>query len=82
MIHRIISYYLNGSLSEQKIEELKKKVELASERASETERNADEAERAVDDLKKAEFMEDKIGEIYEGIISGVTAFGVFVERNI
>ena len=46
---------------------------------SECERVAMEAERAVDDLKRAEYMEDKIGECYEGVISQVTAFGIFVE---
>lgn len=81
MIHRIISYYLAGQLSQQKIEELKKKVELASERASETERNADEAERAVDDLKKAEFMANKVGEVYEGTVSGASEPGIFVELD-
>ena len=46
---------------------------------SECERIAMEAERAVDDLKRAEYMQDKIGEVYEGIVSSVTAFGLFVE---
>lgn len=47
--------------------------------ASERERNADEAERAVDDLYKCAYMDGRIGEIYDGIISGVTSFGIFVQ---
>ncbi len=47
--------------------------------ASERERNADDAERAVDDLYKCAYMDGRIGEIYDGIISGVTSFGVFVQ---
>ena len=43
------------------------------------ERLAEEAEREVDDLKKAEYMMDRIGEEFEGIISSVTSFGIFVE---
>ncbi len=47
--------------------------------ASECERNADEAERSVDDLYKCAYMDGRIGEIYDGIISGVTSFGIFVQ---
>ena len=55
--------------------------EFAEEAAlltSERERLAEAAERQVDDLKKADFMQDKIGEIYEGVVTGCTNFGVFV----
>ena len=45
----------------------------------ETERRADEAERETDKLKKVEYMEQHIGEVYEGVISGVTAWGLYVE---
>lgn len=78
-IHRIISYYLAGQLSDAKIDALWDTVAEASEQSSITERNADEAERTVDDQKKAEFMADKIGEIYDAKISGVTESGIFVE---
>ena len=47
--------------------------------ASEMERRADEAERETDKLKKVEYMEERIGEIYEGVISSITAWGVYVE---
>lgn len=54
-------------------------VDNASKQSSEMERVAQEAEREVDDLKKAEYMKERIGEEYEGIISSVTSFGFFVE---
>ena len=50
-----------------------------AEKSSEREKIAQKAERDSVDLKKAEYMESKIGEVYEGIISGVTNFGLFVE---
>ena len=43
------------------------------------ERRADEAERETDKLKKVEYMEKRIGEVYEGVVSGITAWGIFVE---
>ncbi len=46
---------------------------------SQRERIADEAERDTDALKKVEYMEDKIGNVYEGIVSGVTGWGLYVE---
>ncbi len=53
--------------------------EEAANQASEMERNAIEAEREVDDMKKAEYMEKHVGEIYDGVISGIMKFGMFVE---
>ena len=47
--------------------------------SSETERTAMEAERAVDDLKMTEYMAGRVGEEYDGVISGVMEFGIFVE---
>ena len=61
-----------------------KQKELAvkyAEKSSEREKIAQKAERDSVDLKKAEYMENKIGEVYEGIISGVTNFGLFVELD-
>lgn len=79
MIHRIIKEHLQGELMEKRVTKLKAIVDLASKQSSDMERVAQEAEREVDDLKKAEFMLDKVGEEYEGIISSVTNFGMFVE---
>ena len=47
--------------------------------SSETERRADEAERETDKLKKVEYMEERIGQEYEGVISGITSYGIYVE---
>jgi len=63
----------------QAVEEFSDFVYEAGKLSSEKEKNADEAERAIDDLYKARYMSGKIGEEFTGIISGVTAFGVFVE---
>ena len=78
-IHRIIKEYLHGEIDEKRINKLKNIVGYAAKQSSEMERKAQDAEREVDDLKKAEYMEDRIGEEFEGIISSVTSFGVFVE---
>lgn len=80
-IHRIISNYLETNYTPTQ-EYIEKHNELAvkyAEQSSEREKIAQKAERDSIDLKKAEYMEDKIGEVYEGIISGVTNFGLFVE---
>ena len=80
-IHRIISKYIetNYSPSEDFIENQKELAVKAASDSSEREKIAQKAERDADDLKKAEFMQDKIGEVYDGIISSVTNFGIFVE---
>jgi len=79
IIHRIIKEYINGKITEERIKKLSSAVEYASVQSSEMERIAQEAEREVDDLKKAEYMLDRIGQEFEGIISSVTSFGFFVE---
>ena len=78
-IHRIIKEYLNGKIDEKRATKLAPIVDIAAKQSSEMERLAEEAEREVDDLKKAEYMMDRIGEEFEGIISSVTSFGIFVE---
>ena len=80
-IHRVISEYLenNNQISQKKKQKFEKQAIEYAEKSSEREKVAQEIEREAEDIKKAEFMENKIGEIYEGIISGVTSFGVFVE---
>lgn len=79
MIHRIIKEVINEGLSEKRTEKLRKEVEIASKQSSDMERVAMEAEREVDDLKKAEYMNERIGQEFDGIISSVTNFGLFVE---
>ncbi len=80
-IHRIISKYLeeNYVVEEKWIEEYQEKATQRAEASSEREKVATKVERDSEDLKKAEYMENKIGEEYEGIISSVTQFGIFVE---
>lgn len=78
-IHRIIKEFLNGKLDEKRAKQLIPIVSEASKQASEMERVAVDAERELDALKKAEFMHKHIGETFEGIISSVTSFGLFVE---
>ncbi|GAB2691545.1 ribonuclease R [Paenibacillus thermoaerophilus] len=80
VIHRIIREVLeHGALSEQRHEALAARMPDIARQSSERERIAAEAERDTEQMKKAEFMADKIGEEYEGIISSVTNFGIFVE---
>ena len=80
-IHRIISKYLeeNYVVDEEFIEEYQEKAEQRAASSSEREKVATKVERDSEDLKKAEYMENKIGEEYEGIVSSVTQFGIFVE---
>ncbi len=75
MVHRMIRAALRG----QAATAFEGVAEQAAVQSSETERTAMEAERAVDNLKMTEFMADKVGEEFDGVISGVTEFGVFVE---
>lgn len=80
-IHRVISSYLKHDYNIN--EELRKKYEIEAtkyaESSSEREKIAQKVERDADAIKKAEYMQDKIGEIYEGVVSSVTQFGMFVE---
>ena len=80
-IHRIISKYLedNYVVDENWIEEYQERAKRRAEASSEREKVATKVERDSEDLKKAEYMENKIGEEYEGIVSSVTQFGIFVE---
>jgi ribonuclease R len=79
IVHRMIRRYLfEHELDLEKIKiDHKRNTEFA-QMSSNNERKAIDAERSVQDMKKAEFMTQVIGEIYEGIISGVTGFGFFV----
>ena len=78
-IHRIIKEQLRGKLNEKRIEHYQEILPEVAKHSSEMERRADEAERETDKLKKVEYMEERIGNIYEGVISSITAWGVYVE---
>ncbi len=78
-VHRIIKDFLkNGNKAFSKYEN--SVAEIAAQ-SSERERLAEKAERDVDDMKKAEYMKDKIGQKFRGVISGVTEWGLFVELD-
>jgi ribonuclease R len=79
VIHRIIKESIGKGINEKRQQFLTQFVQDAAKQSSEREIAAQEAERETEDLKKVEFMQDKVGEIFEGIISSVTSFGMFVE---
>ncbi|MFS0644520.1 ribonuclease R [Siminovitchia sp. 179-K 8D1 HS] len=80
IVHRLIRTYLfEGKMDDATREKWKADLEEIAHHSSQMERRAVDAERDTDELKKAEFMEDKIGEEFDGIISSVTNFGLFVE---
>src|SRR5690606_7459838 len=80
VIHRVMrEIIMNGELSDERHEYLASRMQDIAQQSSERERVAVDAERETDALKKAEYMLDKIGEEFEGIISSVTSFGMFVE---
>lgn len=78
-IHRMIKKMLHGELDEKASVYYRRKMPDWAKHCSKQERVAEDAERDTDALKKVEFMEDKVGQIYEGIISGVTNWGIYVE---
>jgi ribonuclease R len=79
IIHRIIKQILNNEITPARRIKLKSIVEKTSTQSSEMERIAEKAERDLDDLKMAEYMADKIGQVFEGTISSILAFGMFIE---
>lgn len=78
-IHRIIKENLRGKLSEKRIRHYENILPEVSQEASRLERRAEEAERDVEKMKKVQYMSRRIGEEYEGVISGITAYGMYVE---
>ena len=78
-IHRIIKDNLRGRMNGERMEHYRKILEEVTKHASETERRADEAERETVKLKKVEYMSDRIGNVYTGVISSVTKWGMYVE---
>lgn len=81
VIHRIIKEYINGKLTEKRQRHYNRILEDVAARASERERAAEAAEREIEELKKVEYMADKVGNVYKGIISNVTSYGFFVELD-
>lgn len=78
-IHRIIKEQLRGRLNESRIAHYEEILPQTAKHSSDMERRADEAERETDKLKKVQYMKNKIGQIYEGVVSGITAWGIYVE---
>lgn len=78
-IHRIIKENLRGKMSEKRIKHYQKILPEAALSSSRLERRADEAEREVEKLKKVEYMDEHIGEVFDGVISGMSTWGMYVE---
>ena len=78
-IHRIIKDFLKGDLNERVVSNLEENLPQVAEHISATEKSAQEAERMVESIKMAEYMLDRIGQEYDGIISSITNFGIFVQ---
>lgn len=78
-IHRIIKENLRGRLLEKRVEHYEQILPQVASAASELERRAEEAERETEKLKKVEFMSGHIGEEFEGVISSITNWGIYVE---
>ncbi|MCR6112058.1 ribonuclease R [Bacillus sp. A301a_S52] len=80
IVHRLIrTYLIEGKTDDDTIEKWSEKLPELTGHSSEMERRAEDASRETDELKKVQYMEDKVGQEYDGIISGVTNFGLFVE---
>lgn len=78
-IHRIIKDNIRGRMNEKRRQHYEKILPEVALAASRLERRADEAERETIKMKKVEYMEQRIGEVYEGVISGITKYGIYVE---
>ncbi len=79
MIHRIIKAVIKGELDDDKRKSFEISAENAAKTSSDAEKKAVEAEREVEKMKKAEYMSYHIGERFDGVISGVTGFGIYVQ---
>lgn len=78
-IHRIIKENLRGKLNDKRVNHYEQILTSVAEESSRLERRADEAERDVEKMKKVQYMSRHIGEEFEGVISGITAYGMYVE---
>ena len=80
-IHRIIKDNLRGRMNEERISHYEKILPEVADQSSNMERRADEAERETEKMKKAEYMGAHVGEVFEGVISSITAWGFYVELS-
>ena len=78
-IHRIIKDELRGRMSEERTNHYSQILPEVAKQCSTKERRADEAERETDKLKKAQYMQERIGDTFGGVISGITGWGIYVE---
>ena len=79
IVHRLLKKLIKKTFNAPERERAASELGTAATHCSARERTAMEAEREIVDLKKAQFMQDKTGEVFEGLVSGVTGFGIFVE---
>ncbi len=80
-IHRIMKEQLRGRLTVERMAHYREILDDVAKQSSDTERRAQEAERETDKLKKAEYMKERIGQEFDGVISGITAWGMYVELS-
>ncbi len=80
-IHRIIKDHLRGRMKEEKADHYRSILPQVCKQSSDTERRADEAERETEKLKKVQYMEARIGQCFDGVVSGITAWGIYVELD-
>ena len=80
-IHRIIKQNLHGGLGEKGVKHFDSILSEVAEHSSYTERRAEDAERDTEKLKKVQYMSKRIGEVYDGVVSGITQYGLYVELN-
>jgi ribonuclease R len=79
VVHRTLREFRHGLMSEERQEELTEELPEVARHTSERERRADDAERELVQWKKVRFMANKVGDEFEGYITGVTAFGLYIE---
>ncbi|MCD8133913.1 MAG: ribonuclease R [Clostridiales bacterium] len=80
-IHRVIKDGLRGRMDDRRRQHYEKILPDVAKQAGDLERRADEAERETIKMKKVEYMEERIGEAFEGVISGITQYGLYVELS-
>lgn len=78
-VHRIIKEDIHKNLTPRTLDRLEKALPEIADHISDTEKKAQEAERQVESVKMAEYMSERIGEQYDGFVSSITGFGIFVE---